>query len=380
VAALVSTGLSSSPAGAATPVLTTQASPSNLPVGVAIFDTATLAAGDNPTGTITFDLFGPDDPTCSGPPIFTSTQTVAGNGNYQSQSSPTVAAGAYQWTARYSGDANNTPVATACGDPTETVTVSRRVTTFSTQASPQSPAGTITDTATLGSGAGPTGPTGTITFELFGPDDLICAGPPVFADQVPVSGNGMYTSAPFTPTAPGTYQWVASYSGDTNNLPSFSICADPAETVVVTSVPGPVTPTLTTTASPGVVLGAQVTDTATLAGGSSPTGSITFSLYGPDNPTCSAPPVFVDTAPVAGNGTYTSDPFVPTAAGTYRWVAAYSGDANNNPVTTACADPAETVVVTSVPGPVTPTLTTTASPGVVLGAQVTDTATLAGGS
>ena len=378
VAALAGAALFPSPATAATPTLTTQASPSSFPVGVAIFDVATLSGGENPTGMLTFDLFGPGNPTCTGPPVFSSSVNVAGNGNYTSQSFPTNAAGDYQWVASYSGDANNTAVATACGDPAELVSVSRRQTLFSTQASPQSMAGTITDTATLANGAGPAGPTGTITFDLFGPDNAVCAGAPIFTDDVTVAGNGMYTSAPFTPTSPGTYRWVARYSGDANNLPSFSVCADPAETVVVTSGPGPVTPTLATTASPGVALGGQVTDTATLAGGSSPTGTITFRLFGPDDATCSGTPAFVNTKTVAGNGSVTSDPFVPRSAGTYRWVAAYSGDAANNPVTTACTDPAETVVVTS-PGPTTPTLTTTASPGVAFGGQVTDTATLAGG-
>lgn len=136
---------------------------------------------------------------------------------------------------------------------------------------------------------------------------------------------------------------VASYSGDDNNFGGFTLCADEAEAVIVTSV-GPVTPTLTTTASPGGALGVAVTDTATLAGGTNPTGSITFTLHGPGDVACAAPPVFVATETVNGNGTYTSDAFTPTVAGTYRWVAAYnSADAANNSVSTACGDPAETV-------------------------------------
>ena len=51
---------------------------------------------------------------------------------------------------------------------------------------------------------------------------------------------------------------------------------------------------------------------------------------------------FTNSKTVAGNGSYTSDAFTTLAAGTYRWVAAYSGDAGNNPVTTLCNDPAET--------------------------------------
>ena len=49
--------------------------------------------------------------------------------------------------------------------------------------------------------------------------------------------------------------------------------------------------------------------------------------------------------PVAG-GAVTSAAFTPTAAGVYRWIATYSGDANNFPVSGACGDSSETVTVT----------------------------------
>ena len=58
------------------------------------------------------------------------------------------------------------------------------------------------------------------------------------------------------------------------------------------------------------------------------------------------------TVTVAGNGSYGSTPaFTPTAAGTYRWIANYSGDANNNATANGCNAANENVVVTL---PVTP--------------------------
>jgi len=39
---------------------------------------------------------------------------------------------------------------------------------------------------------------------------------------------------------------------------------------------------------------------------------------------------------VSGNGQYASEEFKPTAAGKYRWIANYSGDANNNPTHNVC--------------------------------------------
>ena len=61
-----------------------------------------------------------------------------------------------------------------------------------------------------------------------------------------------------------------------------------------------------------------------------------------------------------GNGTYTTPTgFVPTATGTYQWVAAYSGDSNNNPASSKLGDEPETVTLASFkatkppnPGPV----------------------------
>ena len=109
-------------------------------------------------------------------------------------------------------------------------------------------------------------------------------------------------------------------------------------------------PTLTTTASADVGLGGQVHDTATLAGGSSPTGTITFTLYGPDDASCSNAAAFTDTQSVAsGNGDYDSADFTPSQPGTYRWTASYSGDADNDPATTSCNDPNGEVLVVAEP-------------------------------
>lgn len=90
----------------------------------------------------------------------------------------------------------------------------------------------------------------------------------------------------------------------------------------------------------------QIRDTADLAGGIAPTGTITFRLYGPDDASCSGDPLFTSTVQVLraqGNGAYNSDPVTPTVAGTYQWRVTYSGDAKNQSAgPTACGDPTET--------------------------------------
>ena len=59
-------------------------------------------------------------------------------------------------------------------------------------------------------------------------------------------------------------------------------------------------------------------------------------LFGPGNATCTRSAVFTATQTVNGNGTYRSPAFAPLRAGTYRWVATYSGDANNASAATGC--------------------------------------------
>jgi Fibronectin type III domain len=100
-----------------------------------------------------------------------------------------------------------------------------------------------------------------------------------------------------------------------------------------------------------VASGRQVTDTATLSGGTTPTGTIEFSLYGPDDTTCSGTPVFTTSTAVSPGGSATSAPFTVTTLGTYQWIASYGGDGSNSPVSGACGDLGESVrVVPAGPG------------------------------
>lgn len=102
-------------------------------------------------------------------------------------------------------------------------------------------------------------------------------------------------------------------------------------------------PTIATTPSGPVPAGGSVSDTATLAGGASPSGTVTFKLFGPGDAACSTPIATV-TAPLSASNA-ASGPVTAGAAGTYNWMATYNGDANNRPVTSPCGS--EQVVVTS---------------------------------
>ncbi len=94
------------------------------------------------------------------------------------------------------------------------------------------PIGTVLqDTAIL---TGSSGATGSIEFKLYATAD--CSGPAVDDETVTVAGDGSYaTTTGYAAAAAGTYEWTASYSGDTNNNPALSGCG--AEEVGIGSSP-----------------------------------------------------------------------------------------------------------------------------------------------
>ncbi|HQU42286.1 MAG TPA: hypothetical protein PK867_05715, partial [Pirellulales bacterium] len=347
------------------PTVTTVAGPSVVfGSGQPLTDTATLAGGSAPTGTITFYLFAPNVTPAADDSnnIYSDTVTVTGDGSYSTASGSNPgghvpgATGTYQWIAVYSGDANNSGAATNLGDEPEKSTPAGP--TVTTVAGPSVVFGSgrpLTDTATLSGGSSPTG---AVTFYLFAPGVTPAAddGNNVYSDTVTVTGDGNYSTASgsnpggHVPGHTGTYQWIAVYSGDANNNSVSSKFGDEPQKVVP---PTPVTPSIVTNQGGTVVLGSgnKLTDTATLSGGNSPTGTVTFYLFAPGVAPAAddSNNVYTDTVTVSGNGTYSTasgtNPggYLPTAIGTYQWIAVYGGDANNNSVASNYGDEAEVV-------------------------------------
>ena len=344
VVATTDVGYDETPGAKFSPTITTLATPT-ASVGGSIQDAATLAgASVTPTagGTITFALFGPSDPTCSGTATAAGSATVIGNGVYFS-SVMTVGAGTWRWIASYSGDGANNAVVSACNDLGETSTVNQATPTIVT--APNPPAGTVgatlNDNALLAGGANPTG---TITFQLFPPADPTCAGSPVFAEAVGVSGNGLYaTSTGYVSTTAGTYHWTATYSGDLNNATASSACVE--EPVVL----APATPLVATQIHDAnhntvvaVPAGSIVHDSATVTGislpppppppsaasisatGPTPTGSVTFTFF--TSIDCTTGGSFAGTVTLVSGVAHPSMSEGPLSGGSYSFIAHYNGD------------------------------------------------------
>ena len=169
-------------------------------------------------------------------------------------------------------------------------------------------------------------PAGTMTFT-----DIPAALTPTYTiASVDPSQNGMRYRAVFTQTGAvdGTIVTPTNYA-----------------TLTVTLA----TPVLAAAASGGGVLGVDVTDSAVISGGDTPTGTITFTLFGVGDSTCSGASLFTSTVVFSGNGNYSSASYQPTGAGTYYWTATYSGDARNNPTSVPCASAAQSVTITPAP-------------------------------
>jgi hypothetical protein len=204
---------------------------------------------------------------------------------------------------------------------------------------------------------------GTVGDAPFAVSATASSGLPV-SFSVPSGGPCTISGTTVTISGPGTCSITADQAGD------GAYNAAPAVTNNVTIAKA--SPTILGLASAGGPVGTLVHDHATVAGGASPTGNVTFRLFA-DN-ACNIE-VFTSTNDLVG-GTATSGSFPPAAPGTYYWTALYNGDANNNTTTLVCNAPNQAVTITKA----SPVMSSQASAGGLPGTPVRDVATLSGGS
>jgi hypothetical protein len=207
------------------------------------------------------------------------------------------------------------------------------------------------DTATLSGASATAG--GTVTYSVYDNATCTSGGGGLISTLGPVTvTDGIVPTSPSwtsTGTA-GTYYFVASYSGDGDNLAASSGCG--AEPITVS----PDAPSISTQLSvTTVTIAGTADDTALLTGASANAGgTVTYRVYG--NATCTSGggglittlgPVSVTNGSVPDSPTWTAT----VAAGTYYFVASYSGDANNLAASSGCgAEPITVTVSTLIAG------------------------------
>jgi hypothetical protein len=322
---------------------------------------ASLSGGASASGTVTFSVFGPQDsaPTsCAYGGETVGSATVSGNGMYGSTSGFTpAAAGDYWWYASYGGDLQNASALSSCGAlmaetdvQTPTLTVAAPLKTTLNAPISQSAITALLSAASSSAG-------GTLTFTVFGPQDnppTTCTTGGTTLGAASVQGNGSSEpSGGFTPAAAGDYWWYVSYGGDPSNPAAASSCGIGMPETTVSAVP-----TLSLTAAATGTVGVPISSpaSASLLGGLGETGTVTFSVFGPQ----ASPPVSCESGAVVGTTTVLSDGtytpavfFTPSAAGGYWWYASYSGDGANEPATSACGAQMPQTVVSKLSAPTT---------------------------
>jgi hypothetical protein len=186
----------------------------------------------------------------------------------------------------------------------------------------------ISDTATLSGGTSDI--SGTITFKLY--SDATCSTLVTTLTNTSVSGNGNYGSGNYVTTAAGTYYWVASYGGDAKNSTATTACGDANESSVVGKAPSSIETAQQIFPQDSVTLSASI--------GGTPTGSVDFFLYGPNDTNCSGTPAYSQSnVSLSGGKASTSNTTFHVDAGTgavYRWKVVYGGDAKHDGVTSSC--------------------------------------------
>ncbi len=221
--------------------------------GQSVSFTATVTGFSGPAvGSVAFSLDAQA-------PVIVSVDPVTGNAVFVPASA--LAPGGHTVSATYGPSGI---YATSMATPvTENVGQATTTTALITSGSPSMLGGAVTFTASVVASAPGAGlPTGIVTFTI--------DGTPQTPASVDGSGNAAFTTSAL---GSGGHAIVATYSGDPNFLGSGSATL----TQVVTAAP---TTTTVVAAPEPTVYGQAVTFTATVSGGPTPTGNVSFSLDG----------------------------------------------------------------------------------------------------
>jgi hypothetical protein len=303
-------------------------------------DTATLSGTDaaTATGTIAYKVYS--DSECKHV-VADAGEAAVTAGDPAESEEQSLAPGTYYWQAVYSGDETHRGSTSTCGSEIEIV---KAATTLKTTAPGHESeelevleGNPVNDTATL-QGAKASTATGTVKYDIY--SDTDCKELVEEAGERTVSGESVPTSLERTLPI-GTYYWQASYSGDTYNEKSESVCDTAIEKVV-----SPLATTLSGEEKSGakieVVEETPVRDSATLsgAGAGTATGTVKYDVYSDGK--CE------HLVTAAGEGTVSGGSFPKSseetlAPGTYYWQATYSGDEHHPSATSTCGTEIEKV-------------------------------------
>jgi hypothetical protein len=315
-------------------VLTLEQNPNPVDIGEELSAHMELSAtAPNPTGTVT--LAGYTDSACTildtNLPPYT-TPLIDG----AIPDPPPIIyseSGIVYGQATYSGDANNEAVSTSCSAVSVALGLD-----LSLAVSPSAPILVNQSVSAQASWPVAETPVGTVIYTLFSGGD--CTGTTVFGpESVTIASNSAPPSTSVQISEAGDYSWYAEYSGGGVYNPeslcqAFIVKATPS--LSIESIP------------PAPVIGQDLIGRARLSADAYfPTGTVTYEVYLDSDCTVLFTGVEPQTKPLVDNQVPDSDPIPIIYSGTFYGHADYSGDAYNQPASSACLQ------AISVPGPLT---------------------------
>jgi hypothetical protein len=338
----------------ASPTIAAALSATPVTAGTSVTDSATLSAdsGSNTGGTVKYYWY--TSSSCTTGSTLVSTVTVTGGTVPNSASVQFNTVGTFYWNAVYSGDSNNNAVTSSC----QTLTVNKASPTLTstfTAASPITAGTSESMSSTLSPASATAG--GTVTYAYY--SGSACTGTKTTVGSAVTVTNDVVPNSASVTLAAGTYYWQSSYSGDSNDNTATSTCqtltvskATPSLTTAFNTVGGLPAGTVTTSGS--------VVDTVAMTGGvETPSGSVTFDWY--TGSSCSGTATALNTLTLSGGSIPTPpDSTAKTfaTAGLYSYKATYTGDTNNNAVSSAC-EPLSVISLTLSPTSAAPGATVT---------------------
>jgi uncharacterized repeat protein (TIGR01451 family)/fimbrial isopeptide formation D2 family protein len=326
--------------------VTTKPVSASIVLGQSNIDGATVqgvSAGGSPSGTVTFYVCPAPATSCTsataGAQNLGAFPVTAGPADSSIAASPPFTpstVGQWCFAGYYSGDSvynAGSDGTTVPSDECFTVTA-QPVQSFST-----TPGATALnlgqsngDSATVVGSAFGGAPQGTISFYLCGPPSTSCTpGGAAFDTETLVPGannTSSVSSAPTTPSAPGTYCFGAVYNP--SNSPTVYLSATDSAANECFTVTGPTT-TVTAPLNATVTLGGTNADVATVTtspAAGAPTGTVKFYECAVGTSPCTpSPATLFDTETLSASGansaTATSTAVTPAAPGTYCFAAVY---------------------------------------------------------
>jgi hypothetical protein len=293
--------------------------------GAEIFDRVIVEGLAGETATVQAALYGPfatrEAIACTANPVWSGTVEAAGDGEYLTASVRLTVAGFYTYRETIAQSELVRTAETRCGEEAETAIVpgAPQVRTQVSEQQTRPGAGLTDRLVVTGLGA----LTAPVKVDLFGPfrtrSGISCEGTPVWTGTLNATGDGTYTTQPFTIQRVGYYTYRESIAETPQYAAFTGRCGEETETTLTRAAPR-----VTTLVSNEVVApGFRIHDTVRVQGLGESEARIGVELFGPfatrEGIRCTGEPFWTGEIFARGDGTLRTPPVELQQAGFYTY-------------------------------------------------------------